>query len=526
MVVIEAVDERSPAARLGLQKGDRLVSLNRQEINDVLDYEFYANDSGLRIEYLRGDERRAVSLWHRADEPLGLRFSTYLMDEKRRCRNSCIFCFIDQNPRGLRESLYFKDDDERLSFLHGNYITLTNLAPAQIERIVKMRISPINVSVHTTDPELRVRMMRNKDAGRVLGYLDTLAAGGIALNVQLVLCHTVNDGGALARSLDDLLRLDTLASVACVPAGLTAHRANLTPLTPFDRESACAVLDLLDEKAPAFYEKFGARTIYAADEFFLTAGRPLPDASYYEGYPQLENGVGMLRCHADEFAAALAETAAAYGIRLTACCEPVDFTDAGAEALRGLPFEGRLSVVEFLLHSLQTQLCAMEDASALAFSAESFLKSVPAGEGYAARAEKQLENRRAALQIRRECGVLSAEDERRETAFLTRSDAALAARSDAEAFDAVRLLAESAGTAAEQNRKNTLCALENSLRFVCAAFGDEQELWILLHGLQDCGAAAFLQKENSSVYQELLSRATPEAKAAALREELSRGAGL
>ena len=196
------------------------------------------------------------------------------------------------------------------------------------------------------------------------------------------------------------------------------------------------------------------------------------------------------------------------------------------EALRGLPFEGRLSVVEFLLHSLQTQLCAMEDASALAFSAESFLKSVPAGEGYAARAEKQLENRRAALQIRRECGVLSAEDERRETAFLTRSDAALAARSDAEAFDAVRLLAESAGTAAEQNRKNTLCALENSLRFVCAAFGDEQELWILLHGLQDCGAAAFLQKENSSVYQELLSRATPEAKAAALREELSRGAGL
>lgn len=216
MVVIEAVDERSPAARLGLQKGDRLVSLNRQEINDVLDYEFYANDSGLRIEYLRGDERRAVSLWHRADEPLGLRFSTYLMDEKRRCRNGCIFCFIDQNPRGLRESLYFKDDDERLSFLHGNYVTLTNLAPAQIERIVKMRISPINVSVHTTDPELRVRMMRNKDAGRVLGYLDTLAAGGIALNVQLVLCHTVNDGAALARSLDDLLRLDTLASVACV----------------------------------------------------------------------------------------------------------------------------------------------------------------------------------------------------------------------------------------------------------------------------------------------------------------------
>ena len=197
-------------------------------------------------------------------------------------------------------------------------------------------------------------------------------------------------------------------------------------------------------------------------------------------------------------------------------------TDAGAEALRGLPFEGRLSVVEFLLHSLQTQLRVMEDASALAFSAESFLKSIPAGEGYAACAEKQLENRRAALQIRRECGVLSAEDERRETAFLTRVDAALAARSDAEAFEAVRLLAETSGTAAEQSRQNTLAALENGLRFIHETFGEEQELWILLHGLRECGAAAFLQKENSAVYRELLSNASPEARAAALREELKR----
>ena len=197
-------------------------------------------------------------------------------------------------------------------------------------------------------------------------------------------------------------------------------------------------------------------------------------------------------------------------------------TDAGTEALRELPFEGRLSVVEFLLHSLQTQLRAMEDASALAFSAESFLKSIPAGEGYAACAEKQLENRRAALQIRRECGVLSAEDERREAAFLTRVDAALAARSDAEAFEAVRLLAETSGTAAEQSRQNTLAALENGLRFIHETFGEEQELWILLHGLRECGAAAFLQKENSAVYRELLSNASPEARAAALREELKR----
>lgn len=309
MVTIDRVDKRSLADRLGLRAGDRLVSLNGYEINDVLDYEFYAADSGLRIEYERGGVRRAVSVWHPAGGDLGLHFSTYLMDEKRRCRNGCIFCFIDQNPKGLRESLYFKDDDERLSFLQGNYVTLTNLTPAQVERIVRMHISPINVSVHTTDPELRVRMMRNKDAGLVLGYLDTLASGGIALNVQLVLCHTVNDGQALARSLDDLLKLDTLQSVACVPAGLTRHREGLTPLVPFDRESASAVLDLLEEKSRAYIAKFGARTVYAADEFFLKAGREVPGESYYEGYPQLENGVGMLRSHSDEFLAAL-ETAA------------------------------------------------------------------------------------------------------------------------------------------------------------------------------------------------------------------------
>ncbi len=309
MVTIDRVDKRSLADRLGLRAGDRLVSLNGYEINDVLDYEFYAADSGLRIEYERGGVRRAVAVWHPAGGDLGLHFSTYLMDEKRRCRNGCIFCFIDQNPKGLRESLYFKDDDERLSFLQGNYVTLTNLTPAQVERIVRMHISPINVSVHTTDPELRVRMMRNKDAGLVLGYLDTLASGGIALNVQLVLCHTVNDGQALARSLDDLLKLDTLQSVACVPAGLTRHREGLTPLVPFDRESASAVLDLLEEKSRAYIAKFGARTVYAADEFFLKAGREVPGESYYEGYPQLENGVGMLRSHSDEFLAAL-ETAA------------------------------------------------------------------------------------------------------------------------------------------------------------------------------------------------------------------------
>ena len=195
-------------------------------------------------------------------------------------------------------------------------------------------------------------------------------------------------------------------------------------------------------------------------------------------------------------------------------------TDAGAEALRALPFEGRLSVVEFLLHSLRAQLRAMEDSAALAFSADSFSRSIPAGDGCASRAEKQLENRRAALRIRRECGVLSAEDERRETAFLTRMDAALAGRSDAEAAKAVRLLAEAAGTAAEESRTRTRGALENGLRFIRTVFGDEQELWILLHGLRDCGAAAFLQKENSAVYQELLSTASPEAKAAALRAEL------
>lgn len=305
MVTVQNVKKGSAAERMGLRAGDFVVTVNGGAVNDVLDYDFYSADDAVRIVYRRGGEEKGVSLWHRAGDPIGLEFSTYLMDEKRRCRNGCIFCFIDQNPPGMRESIYFKDDDERLSFLQGNYVTLTNLSPSHIDRIIKMHISPINVSVHTTDPLLRVSMMKNRNAGRVLGYLDRLSDAGIEINAQLVLCRGINDGAQLDRTLSDLSRYDTLASVACVPAGVTAYRDGLPHIEPYDRESARGVISAIDAHRAEFLKTRGRATVYASDEFYLLAGLPMPDAEYYEGYPQLDNGVGMLRSHYDEFVEAL-----------------------------------------------------------------------------------------------------------------------------------------------------------------------------------------------------------------------------
>ena len=233
------------------------------------------------------------------------------MDKKQTCRNGCIFCFIDQNPDGMRESIYFKDDDSRLSFLHGNYITLTNMTERDVERIVKMRFSPINISVHTTNPELRVKMMKNKRAGEVLSYLDRFAEAGLSMCGQIVLCRGVNDGEELMRSMRDLERYyPNMGSVSIVPAGLTEHRDGLYPLTDFTAEEAGAVLDMIDSVAQENLQKHGSRIFFAADELYLKAGRPIPSEEYYEGYPQIENGVGMLRSMNEELTAALDEATA------------------------------------------------------------------------------------------------------------------------------------------------------------------------------------------------------------------------
>ena len=306
MVKIIGVEERSYAKKAGIKPLDTLVSINGNEICDVLDYRFYLTEKVITLS-LKGEKGDyTVKIKKGEYDDIGLEFETPLMDEKHSCRNGCIFCFIDQNPKGMREPIYFKDDDSRLSFIHGNYITLTNMFDKDIERIIKMRISPVNVSIHTTNPELRVKMMKNKRSGDVLRYLDDFKSAGLSMCGQIVLCKGVNDGDELLRSLRDLSAYyPEMGSVSVVPAGLTKHRDGLYPLTDFTPEEAGAVIDMIDSVAKEQFEKHGSRQFFAADEFYLKAGRPLPDAEYYEDYPQIENGVGMLRSFSDEFGMAI-----------------------------------------------------------------------------------------------------------------------------------------------------------------------------------------------------------------------------
>lgn len=301
MVRITEVEKGSYADKVGIKADDMLLSVNSNAINDVLDYRFYIMEPRLVLTVTRNGQEMTFTVNKDEYDDIGLEFSTYLMDEKKRCRNNCIFCFIDQNPKGMRETIYFKDDDERLSFLHGNYVTLTNLTESDIGRIIKMRISPINISVHTTNPALRVMMMRNRFAGDCLRFIKMLDDGGIAINAQLVLCKGINDGIELERSLSDLIKLDNIESVALVPCGLTGHREGLYELEPFDKESAKSVIEIADRFGERALAEKGMRLIYPSDEFFLLSNGEIPDEDYYEGYPQLENGVGMIRNDITEF---------------------------------------------------------------------------------------------------------------------------------------------------------------------------------------------------------------------------------
>ena len=306
MVKITEVEKGSSAEKAGIMSGDLLVSINGNEIEDVLDYRFYLAEKTVKIEYERAGKRKTVKIKKGEYDDIGLDFETALMDEKHSCKNGCIFCFIDQNPEGLRESLYFKDDDSRLSFIHGNYITLTNMTDKDVARIVKMRFSPINISVHTTNPELRVKMMKNKHAGEVLRYLDDFKNAGLSMCGQIVLCRGINDGEELVRSMTDLSRyFPNMGSVSIVPAGLTKFRDKLYPLSDYTKEEAAAVIDTVDAFAEGMLKEHGSRMFFAADEFYLKAQRPLPDSEYYEDYPQIENGVGMLRSFSDECEMAL-----------------------------------------------------------------------------------------------------------------------------------------------------------------------------------------------------------------------------
>lgn len=306
MVCIKEVERFSPTEKAKILPGDKIISINGNEIKDVLDYRYYICEKKLSVLVDRNGEEKTFVIKKGEYDDLGLEFETFLMDKKHSCRNKCIFCFIDQLPKGMRDTLYFKDDDSRLSFLQGNYITLTNMTEDDIDRIIKMRMSPINISVHTTDPELRVKMLKNPRSGEVLAYIKKLADAGIEINAQIVLCRGVNDGANLERTMHDLACLyPQVSSVSVVPAGLTKHRDGLYPLTPFSKEESAAVVRQVEAFAAACKKALGSSIIYCGDELYLEAGLPLPDGDYYEGYRQIENGVGMISSMKDELDAAL-----------------------------------------------------------------------------------------------------------------------------------------------------------------------------------------------------------------------------
>lgn len=306
-VIISGIQSGSIAEKKRICSGDRLIGINGNEINDVLDYRFYINETKLILSLeTENGKSKLVMIKKDEFEDIGLEFETYLMDKQRSCKNKCIFCFIDQLPKGLRKSLYFKDDDSRLSFLFGNYITLTNLTEKEAERIIKMHISPVNISVQTMNPELRVKMMANPKAGESLKFLKLFAEKGIAINTQLVLCPDINDGEELEYSLNELAKLyPAVRSIAAVPVGLSDHRDGLYPIKPYNEKTAGDTIDIIDRFNKRFKAENGETIAYAADEFYITAKREMPEAEYYNDFPQLENGVGMCALLKSEFEEAL-----------------------------------------------------------------------------------------------------------------------------------------------------------------------------------------------------------------------------
>lgn len=307
MTVIKSIDHGSPAQRAGVRAGETLTHVGGHPIVDVLDYKYYTYDARLELTLKeQSGAERALLVKKQEGEDLGLNFETYLMDKARSCANKCIFCFVDQLPQGMRDTLYFKDDDARLSFLMGNYITLTNLSAREIQRIVDLRVSPLNVSVHTTNPELRGQMLGHKNGGAGVEHMRRFAEAGVTMNCQIVSCPGLNDGEELERTMRDLADLHPgVRSVSVVPVGLTKHREGLTNLRPYTPEEAAAVVDMVEGFGRTCMARLGTTLFWCSDEFYLRAGRALPEDEYFEDYTQLENGVGMLRLLLTEFCSAL-----------------------------------------------------------------------------------------------------------------------------------------------------------------------------------------------------------------------------
>lgn len=300
----------SIAEELDIEPGDLLLAINDCEIKDVFDYHYYVNDEYLVVLIQKPDgEEWELEIEKDYEEDLGIEFEQSLMDEYRSCRNKCMFCFIDQMPPGMRDTLYFKDDDARLSFLQGNYITLTNMNDEDLERIILYKLSPVNISIHTMNPALRCKMLHNRFAGDALKKVQRLYENQIEMNSQIVLCKGINDGDELEYSIRELAKMyPYMKSLSVVPVGITKYREGLTPLEKFDREDARKVLELLHGLQEEMLERLGSRFVFASDEWYITAGYAIPDEEYYEGYGQIENGVGMVRSLIDEVQEAIAES--------------------------------------------------------------------------------------------------------------------------------------------------------------------------------------------------------------------------
>lgn len=291
----------SIAEELEIEAGDVLLSVNGEEVEDIFDYQSMIEEEYVRILLRHGDEEWELEIEKDPYEDLGLVFESSLMSDYRGCTNQCIFCFIDQMPKGMRPTLYFKDDDSRLSFLQGNYITLTNMKEKDIQRIIRYHMEPMNISVHTTDPELRVKMLHNRFAGEVLKYLDEFYEAGLHMNGQIVLCKDINDGENLKKTLQDLYRYaPVMESVSVVPVGLTKYREGLYPLQPVDKKCAEDTIDIIEKFQKKAYDETGLHFVHASDEFYILAEREFPEEERYDGYLQLENGVGMARLQLDE----------------------------------------------------------------------------------------------------------------------------------------------------------------------------------------------------------------------------------
>lgn len=307
--IVYKVIEGSIAEELGIEPGDELLEIDGNKIEDIFDYQFLIQDTYIEVLIAKQDgEQWLLEIDKDMEEDLGIEFENGLMDEYRSCHNKCIFCFIDQMPKGMRETLYFKDDDSRLSFLQGNYVTLTNMSDHDVDRICNYHLSPINISFQTMNPELRCKMLNNRFAGDALKKVDRFMEAGIIMNGQIVLCKGVNDGEELERSIREMTKyLPNLQSVSIVPVGLSKHREGLYPLEPFTKEDAIRVIDLIESWQQKIYAQYGIHFVHASDEWYILADRPLPEEDRYDGYLQLENGVGMLRLLHEEFTDALSK---------------------------------------------------------------------------------------------------------------------------------------------------------------------------------------------------------------------------